>query len=149
MTDPSGPASPSDNPRTDQAFPPLNEEQLARVGAHGHVREVQRGARLVGAGAQDAPLSVVMTGSIEIVQSRSGVDTPVAEHGPGEFTGEVTMLSGRPSFVTARASVPDGWSSSIAFCHAVHPAHPWPAAGSAASAWLTCGIARALVCKGP
>jgi len=51
------------------------------------------------------PFFVVTAGQIEIVRPSGMVDTLITVHGPGEFTGEVNMLSGRRTLVTARAPV--------------------------------------------
>jgi thioredoxin reductase (NADPH) len=91
-------------PTADQMFPTLTAAQIERFAAHGQVRPIQPGEVLVAAGAPVVPLFVVRSGKIEIVQSSGTVETLVAVHGPGHFTGEVNMLSGRRSLVEARAT---------------------------------------------
>jgi thioredoxin reductase (NADPH) len=50
---------------------------------------------------------VVSTGTIDVVQpGENGKTTTVTVISPGEFTGEVSMLSGRPSLVTLRVGEP-------------------------------------------
>jgi thioredoxin reductase (NADPH) len=50
---------------------------------------------------------VIRAGRIDIVQPTAiGGETPIVVHGPGQFTGEVNMLSGRPSLVRGRAVEP-------------------------------------------
>jgi len=101
---PRDPAMPS--PRVDKAFPILEPAQIARVAAHGRARKVRRGEVLFEAGDQVVPFFVVTEGRIEIVRPCGDTETPVAVHVPGQFTGEVTMLSGRRALVRGRASEP-------------------------------------------
>src|SRR3954470_3361483 len=89
--------------RPDQLFPTLTAAQMARIGAHGATRGVRRGERLVEAGDQVVPFFVVVEGAIEIVQMLDEAETIVAVHGPGQFSGEVNMISGRRALFAARA----------------------------------------------
>lgn len=87
-------------------FPTLTTAQLARVAAHGRLRTVQRGDVLIEQGDTDVPFFVVTSGAIEVVRPVGDTETPIAVHGPGKFTGEVNMLSGRRALVRVRASAP-------------------------------------------
>ena len=49
---------------------------------------------------------MVITGEVEIVRPFGAHETLITVHGPGEFTGEVNMLSGRRSLVRARVTKP-------------------------------------------
>lgn len=89
-----------------QTFPTLTPAQIARIAAHGSVRRVQRGEVLVEAGEQPVPFFVVTAGRLEIVRNPGPAETLVAVHAPGQFTGEVNMLSGRRSLFRARAAEP-------------------------------------------
>src|SRR3954463_6916791 len=66
-------------------------------------RAVRGGERLVEAGDQVVPFFVVVEGAIEIVQMLDEAETIVAVHGPGQFSGEVNMISGRRALFAARA----------------------------------------------
>ncbi len=77
---------------------------MARVAAHGQVCRVEPGEVLFEAGDQVVPFFVVTAGQVEIIQPYGTTETLVAVHRPGQFTGEVTMLSGRRPLVRARAS---------------------------------------------
>ena len=90
--------------RFEQMFPTLAPEQVARISALGRVREVGQGEVLVEAGDVAVPFFVVTAGRIEIVRPCGATETPVAVHGPGQFTGEVHMLSGRRALVRVRAT---------------------------------------------
>lgn len=89
-----------------QTFPILTPAQIARIAAHGSVRRVQGGEVLVEAGEQPVPFFVVTAGRLEIVRNPGPAETLVAVHAPGQFTGEVNMLSGRRSLFRARAAEP-------------------------------------------
>lgn len=91
-------------PRNEQMFPTLTPAQVARIATHGTVRPIRRGEVLIEAGQHNVPFLVVTAGEIEIVRPTGAVETPVAFHEPGQFTGEVNMLSGRRSLVRARAA---------------------------------------------
>jgi thioredoxin reductase (NADPH) len=90
--------------RIGQMFPILTPAQIARIAAHGKRRPVRSGEVLFEAGAENVPFFVVARGQIEIAQPSRGAETLIAVHGPGQFTGEVQMLSGRRALVLARAS---------------------------------------------
>jgi thioredoxin reductase (NADPH) len=86
----------------DRLFPTLTPAQVARIAAHGDRRQVQRGEVLVEAG-ENPRFFVVTAGNIEIVRPARGTEEVVAVCGPGQFTGEVNMLSGRRGFLRIRA----------------------------------------------
>jgi thioredoxin reductase (NADPH) len=93
----------------DSTFPTLTPEQVARVAAHGSVRAFQSGELLIQAGDQVVPFFVITAGRVEMIRPSGGIggsETLVAVHGPGQFTGEINMLSGRRSLVRARATEP-------------------------------------------
>jgi thioredoxin reductase (NADPH) len=90
-------------PRPDHVFPTLTAAQMARIAVHGATRAVRRGERLVDAGDQVVPFFVVVDGAIEVVQRFDEAETIVAVHGPGQFSGEVNMISGRRALFTTRA----------------------------------------------
>src|SRR5437763_14162708 len=80
--------------RPDHVFPTLTPAQVARVAAHGRVRRVDQGEVLVEAGEQTARFFVVTEGLIEIVRPTGTTEDSVALFRPGQFGGEVSMLSG-------------------------------------------------------
>ena len=86
-------------------FPTLTPPQVARLAAHGRARQVARGDVLMEPGEQSLRLFIVTTGQLEITHV-SGAGQVVGNLGPGQFTGEITMLSGRPGLVRICASAP-------------------------------------------
>ncbi len=90
--------------RLDQVFPTLTPAQIARIAAHGHVRPVQPGEVLVEPGEKNVRFFIVNTGQVEIVQPSGTTENLVALFRPGQFTGEINMLSGRRGLLRARAT---------------------------------------------
>ena len=90
---------------TDQqiAFPVLAPRDIEALTARGTVREVQAGELLFAEGDTRYPFFLVLDGAVEIVEHSRGTPHTVAVHQPGEFTGDVDMLSGRAALVLARA----------------------------------------------
>jgi thioredoxin reductase (NADPH) len=86
----------------DRIYPTLTPAQLARIAPHGRRRQVARGEVLVQAGESTARLFVVLVGRIDVVRP-STAEEVVVSFGPGMFTGEVTMLSGRRGLAQIRA----------------------------------------------
>jgi thioredoxin reductase (NADPH) len=93
--------------RRDQMFPRLTPAQIGRISALGERRRISAGEVLFELGEQHARFFLVLEGAIEIVRPVDGHEERIIVHGPGEFTGEINMLSSRRSIVRARA-VGDG-----------------------------------------
>jgi thioredoxin reductase (NADPH) len=91
--------------RRAQMFPRLTEAQLARITSIGQRRKVRAGEVLFEHGEQNTNFFVVLSGAIEVVRPVADREDPVIVHGPGEFTGELNMLSTRRSLVRGRALV--------------------------------------------
>jgi len=99
------PPPPSSGPPAEHIYPTLTPAQLGRIAAHGRRRRVEAGEVRVQAGEQTARLFVVVAGRIDVVRPSAAGDEVVVAFGPGMFTGEVTMLSGRPGLAQIRAGV--------------------------------------------
>ena len=67
---------------------------------------IQAGEVLVEQGDSAIPFFVVAAGELEIVRPSCAGETLITIHGPGQFTGEVNMLSGRRTLVRMRATKP-------------------------------------------
>jgi thioredoxin reductase (NADPH) len=85
-------------------FPTLTAAQIERIASHGVIRPITRGEVLIDAGQTDVPFFVVRAGGIEIIRPSVLGDLLVAAHNPGQFTGEVSMLLGRPAMMRVQAS---------------------------------------------
>ena len=107
MTAPVAAAPSRASSNVEHTFPKLTPEQIERVAAHGRRRRIESGEVLGAVGKLTPKFFVVSTGAIEGVQpAGSSGETTVRLLGPGEFTGEVSMLSGRPALVTLRVAEP-------------------------------------------
>ncbi|HSU13776.1 FAD-dependent oxidoreductase [Longimicrobium sp.] len=93
-------------PAAERMFPVLTPAQVERMARHGRARAVRAGEVLMQPGDREAPLFAVKAGELEVVRPSGAVETPVAVLGPGGFTGELNMLSGRRAFVRARVREP-------------------------------------------
>jgi thioredoxin reductase (NADPH) len=92
------------NENNEVAFPTLNAKDLAALTARGHPREVRAGDVLFADGDRNRSFFVVLEGSIQIVGHSKGAAHVVAVHHPGQFSGDVDMLSGRAILVTGSAA---------------------------------------------
>jgi thioredoxin reductase (NADPH) len=90
-------------PRAEEMFPTLTPAQIARLAGHGTVRRVEPGEVLIEAGEKITGFFVVTSGRVEAVRRSAAGEELVAIEGPGQFSGEVSMLAGRRGFVTFRA----------------------------------------------
>jgi len=89
--------------RTCAAFPKFSQEQLECTATFGECTLFHDGDVIYEEGDDDVPMYVVKSGEIEISESSSGERNIVTVHGPGEFTGDVDLLTARPVVVTATA----------------------------------------------
>ncbi len=87
-----------------QAFPVLTEAQIARIRPMSAIRAVQPGEILFEPDDTNVPFFVLLSGKIEIVQPDYVGERPIANHSAGEFTGEMTMISGRRCLVRGRVT---------------------------------------------
>jgi thioredoxin reductase (NADPH) len=91
------------------ASPVLSAAELAEVAEFGAERQVTEGDLLFAAGESSYDLFVVLEGEVEIV-AVLGPDDDGAKHepifvfGPGNFVGELNLLTGQRRFLTARVS---------------------------------------------
>ena len=104
MTTQLTPAPAPDTTRRDHIYPTLTVAQLARIATHGRRRRVEADEVLVHAGEPVARLFVVVEGQIDGVRPSATQGDLVVSLGPGMFTGEVTMLSGRRGLAHIRAA---------------------------------------------
>ena len=90
----------------DEMFPALTAQQQARVLAHGRSRKVRSGETIVEPNAQGIKFFVVVAGRLELLLLSENKEEVIALCGPGMFTGELNVLSGRRGLVQIRASEP-------------------------------------------
>ncbi|MEO7136350.1 MAG: FAD-dependent oxidoreductase [Gemmatimonadales bacterium] len=88
----------------DVAFPILSDRDIEALAARGHPREVHAGDLLFEEGDRNPDFYVVQEGAVEIVEHSRGTPHTVVVHHPGQFTGDVDVLSGRALLVTGRVA---------------------------------------------
>jgi len=105
MTTPTltAPPLPTDD---DKTFPVLTAAQIERIAAHGQIRRVENGEILLALGKKIPLFFVVKSGTIDIVQPGRNGEMVLGVIRHGQFTGEVSILSGRRSLVTLRVGDP-------------------------------------------
>ena len=84
------------------AFPRLTSAELAVVKPLGAARDYADGETVFRAGQADVDLYIVESGQMEIQHPRDG-DRVIVVHEPGQFSGDIDLLTGRPVMVTAVA----------------------------------------------
>ena len=101
------PNPPSALDQRTQAFPVLTEQQIARVSELGRFRDIRPGDVLFQPGDTDVPFFVLLGGRLEIVQPGVNGERTIAIHDRhGEFTGEISMISGQRCLVLGRPTEP-------------------------------------------
>jgi thioredoxin reductase (NADPH) len=89
----------------EHVFPQLTPAQVARIASHGRVRPVAAAEVLLDAGDFATRMFVVTSGQIEVVRL-GDVEQLVAVFRVGQFTGEMSLLSGRRIAAQVRATEP-------------------------------------------
>ena len=85
-----------------QVFPVLTSAQISRIRPFASLRHAALGEVLFEADASDVSFFILLSGTMEVVQPDIDGERSVAQHGPGEFTGEMTMITGHRSLVRGR-----------------------------------------------
>ena len=87
------------------AFPQFDESQFAAFGQcsvmkRKHFRD---GEALFRVGERDSRFYIIISGKVEIVDDTGDHPKTVVFHGPREFAGDLSQLSGRPALVSGYA----------------------------------------------
>ena len=90
--------------RQAEAFPVLTPPQIARVQSYGKVRSVQAGEVLFEPGDRGMSCFVVLSGKLDIAMTGLSGEHVFASYGPGQFSGEVVLISGARAFARARVA---------------------------------------------
>jgi thioredoxin reductase (NADPH) len=86
------------------AFPKLSDRQLAMLEPLGQRRILRKGEFAYKAGDRDFGLTIVLSGGMEVFEKRDGVEQILANPGPRDFVGDVSMLRGTSSLASARGT---------------------------------------------
>ena len=90
--------------RREQMFPVFTPAEIESIRRFGSPVRFAAGARIVATGEPIPGMHVILAGRVAILQRHPFIDeTPVVEHGPGEFIAEIASLTGRSALIDARA----------------------------------------------
>jgi thioredoxin reductase (NADPH) len=86
----------------------FDDEQFARAAAYGTPCQVEAGDILFEVGDRDADLILVGTASVEVFRDAAGdrPDELLLHSGPGQFVGELNLLTGQTRILSARVTAP-------------------------------------------
>jgi len=90
----------------ERLFPTLTSAQMARIEARGRRRPIVREEVLVEVGDNNVPFFVVVSGEVEALRPTGATEILIVAHGPGHFSGEANMITGRRAMGRLRASEP-------------------------------------------
>ena len=86
-----------------EMFPALTPAQQARVLAHGRLRNAENGETVAEPSTPGIKFFVVVSGRLELLRLSDNKEELIALCGPGMFTGELSLISGRRALVRIRA----------------------------------------------
>lgn len=88
--------------------PSLNPEQFRRLASYGEREDVAQGDVLYATGDRRYDLFLIESAVVDVVRDATATDSEyvVYSRHPGDFTGELSMLTGQSVFLTARVSRP-------------------------------------------
>jgi len=92
----------SSAPNAALLFPVLSSAQIARIASHGVIRPITRGEVLIEGGQTNVPFFVLNAGEIEVIRPSALDEILVAIVGPSQFTGDISMILGRPAQMRLR-----------------------------------------------
>ena len=100
------PASINTPDRQAEAFPVLTPAQIDRIRPYGTARTVRAGEILFEAGDLGIPCFVLLSGKLDIVITKLSGEHTFATHGPGNFSGDMVLISGAGSMARGRVAEP-------------------------------------------
>ena len=80
----------------------FNETELAEISAYGEIIHHDEGDVLFTEGDNDVDLCIVVSGQLNVYLTEHGEERRVGWLEPGQFSGDVSMITGQRSLVTAR-----------------------------------------------
>ncbi|MGB9031244.1 MAG: FAD-dependent oxidoreductase [Acidobacteriaceae bacterium] len=92
--------------RQGEVFPVLTPAQIARIRPHGQIRAVQTGEVLFEPGALGISCFVVLSGKLDIAMPGLFGEQVFVTYGPGQFSGEVVLISGARALARGRVVQP-------------------------------------------
>jgi thioredoxin reductase (NADPH) len=101
-----GPEAETVSTKTPVSHPRLSNDQIEALRPYGEEQPTEAGDVLFQRGDASYDFFVILKGSVEIWDESEGDGHLVMVDGPGEFLGEVGMLSGQTVFLTGRVREP-------------------------------------------
>jgi len=89
-----------------EAFPVLTSVQIARIRPYANVRSVQAEEVLFEPGKLGMSCFVVLSGKLDIAMAGLSGEQVFVTYGPGQFSGEVVLISGARSLARGRVAEP-------------------------------------------
>ncbi|AIE84490.1 ATP-binding protein [Fimbriimonas ginsengisoli] len=112
--------------RQEHLFPVLTEEQIQCLEPFGDIVEVPPGGEIFREKERSDSFFVLLEGEIKITRQVNGQELFIVNHGPGEFTGELSVLTHGENLATGTALEPSRLLKIDFFCamHTVSGACP-------------------------
>jgi len=88
------------------AFPTLDALEIEAVKQAGKAESFAVGEDLYRCGTLPVDCFVILSGNVEVIDVSGDEPRPLLEYGTGNFTGDISVLTGRPTLVTVRAKAP-------------------------------------------
>jgi len=98
------PSTPLTSANAALLFPVLSTAQILRIASHGLIRPITRGEVLIEGGQTNVPFFVVKAGEIEVIRPSGLGALLIAVVRANEFTGDISMILGRPAQMRLCAS---------------------------------------------
>jgi thioredoxin reductase (NADPH) len=92
---------PDETPDVYGAFPRLTERQLRVLEGEGTRQTTEEGDVLFHQGDRDGDFYVVLAGTVATTEEDDAADQVIGVHGPRRFLGEIGLLNGEASFLSA------------------------------------------------
>lgn len=91
------------DPQHPQLFPKLSDEELERLKQHGRELQLNSDDVLFQEGDPAYKFYVVLQGQVRVTKRVGAEEQLLTIHNPGEFTGEISMVTGSPAIATGRS----------------------------------------------
>lgn len=92
--------------KQEHLFPTLTEEEIGCLLPQGTEVALAQGETLFSEGQPEHEFYVILDGSLKVTRKIAGEDVLLVVHGPGAYTGALSMFQGAPSIATGQAISP-------------------------------------------
>ncbi len=91
------------DPKSETMFPHLPLEKIREMCSHGKEVNLRDGEPIFVEGQKEYPFCLVLEGRIRVTKNSREGEILLTVHEPGQFTGEISLLTGAPAAATGRA----------------------------------------------